>query len=262
MMAPAIAALSGAGLVAMWKDYRINRGWRRWLLPCSFLGTSALHVYILACNREYIGLTFSVTVGILALLVALALFFFKVKWPEGKNKLSYVTTLVGILVLMAGPSYWATTPVRYGGNPVMPSAGPELKLNKRFSFMRFSSDPKLIEYLLSHRQGETYLVATMNAMTAAPIILAKGQPVIAMGGFRGSDPAMTVEKLEKMTSSGEVRYFLIPSSDMFGQQKNVLDWIRKHCREVPKSEWQSKQTQSFGMMDRGGTQQLYEYVKK
>jgi 4-amino-4-deoxy-L-arabinose transferase-like glycosyltransferase len=272
MMAPAIAALSGAGLVAMWKAYRKNRGWRRWLLPCALLSTAALHVYILAINGKYIGLTFSILAGILALLVTLVLFFLKVKWPEGKNRLPYLTTLVGILVLMAGPFYWATTPVQYGGNPAMPSAGPELQLNHRFSFMRFTSDPKLIQYLLSHRHGETYLVATMNAMTAAPLILTTNQPVIAMGGFSGRDPAMTVEKLEKMTSSGEVRYFLIPSSDMFGpgmfgsgmfgQQGKVLDWIRQHCRAVPRSQWQSKQTPTFGMRDMREMQQLYEYVKK
>jgi hypothetical protein len=81
-----------------------------------------------------------------------------------------------------------------------------------------------------------------------------------------------VEKLEKMTSSGEVRYFLIPSSDMFGpgmfgsgmfgQQGKVLDWIRQHCRAVPRSQWQSKQTPTFGMRDMREMQQLYEYVKK
>lgn len=40
VMAPAIAALYGIGLVVMWQNYR-DGGWRGWLLPLALLLTAA-----------------------------------------------------------------------------------------------------------------------------------------------------------------------------------------------------------------------------
>ena len=46
MLAPAVAALVGAGGVALWDDYR-NPGWRGWLLPLTLVGTAGLQLHIL-----------------------------------------------------------------------------------------------------------------------------------------------------------------------------------------------------------------------
>ena len=42
-----------------------------------------------------------------------------------------------------------------------------------------------------------FLLATPNTQFAAPIIIGTGQPVMAMGGFSGRDPILTVEALAK-----------------------------------------------------------------
>ena len=47
VMAPAIAALFGIGVVTMWQDYR-RGGWRGWLLPIALVATVAEQVYILS----------------------------------------------------------------------------------------------------------------------------------------------------------------------------------------------------------------------
>jgi len=46
MLAPAVAALVGAGVVALWNDYR-SPGWRGWLLPLTLAGTASLQMHIL-----------------------------------------------------------------------------------------------------------------------------------------------------------------------------------------------------------------------
>ena len=47
---------------------------------------------------------------------------------------------------------------------------------------------------------------------------------MAMGGFSGSDPILTVEKLEKLVKNGEVKYFMI--GDGRGQDNSeITNWI-------------------------------------
>jgi 4-amino-4-deoxy-L-arabinose transferase-like glycosyltransferase len=47
MLAPALAALVGVGVVTLWDDYR-SAGWRVWLLPLTLVGTASLQLHILA----------------------------------------------------------------------------------------------------------------------------------------------------------------------------------------------------------------------
>jgi len=77
-------------------------------------------------------------------------------------------------------------------------------------------DPQLLSFLESHRGNARYLVATPNAMTAAPIVIATGQPVMALGGFSGSDPILTTSDLEHLVANGTVRYFLMGGRGGFG----------------------------------------------
>ncbi|MEM1505367.1 glycosyltransferase family 39 protein [Domibacillus sp. 8LH] len=97
---------------------------------------------------------------------------------------------------------------------------------------------ELISYLEENNTGETYLVAVQNANSAASIILNTDYTALAMGGFGGSDPAMTVEKLEEMTASGEVKFFMTSGGGPGGSQNSeVTEWIQEHCKEVTSDDW-------------------------
>lgn len=59
------------------------------------------------------------------------------------------------------------------------------------------------------RQGGTrWAAATTGAMTAAPLELASGVPVMAIGGFMGSDPAPTLAQFQADVATGQVRWFV------------------------------------------------------
>ncbi len=72
-----------------------------------------------------------------------------------------------------------------------------------------SASSALIIYLEAHQGTAKYLVATVSANQAAPIILATGKPVMALGGFLGSDPILTVAQLQSLVREGQIRYFLL-----------------------------------------------------
>ena len=73
------------------------------------------------------------------------------------------------------------------------------------------AQPKLEHYLLEHQGQATYLVATINASTAAPFILDTGKAVIALGGFNGFDTILTAQQVAALVERGTVRFFLLPS---------------------------------------------------
>ncbi|MET7331752.1 dolichyl-phosphate beta-glucosyltransferase [Nonomuraea sp. NPDC005650] len=107
----------------------------------------------------------------------------------------------------------------------------------------------MIEYLKSHQGGATWLVAVDSAQSASSIILSTGEAVIAMGGFTGSDPAMTVAELEEYVSGGQLKYILIGGGDgPRGTDSSVTEWVKANGTLVDASD--------YGGTDSGG-QSLY-----
>ncbi len=93
----------------------------------------------------------------------------------------------------------------------------------------------LIDYLLAGHGGETWIVATVSARTAAPIILETGEAVMAMGGFGGGDPTPTAGELAAYLESGELRFVLLTPGN-----RNTESWIRvvrDHCEVVDADEY-------------------------
>lgn len=68
-------------------------------------------------------------------------------------------------------------------------------------------DASTLSWLESHRDGATWIVAVQSSMEADQAII-DGHAVMAMGGFRGSDPAMTPSRLAELVRAGELRYVL------------------------------------------------------
>ena len=66
----------------------------------------------------------------------------------------------------------------------------------------------LIDYLVANQGNAAWLVAADSANQAAAIQLASGKPVMAMGGFSGSDPAPTLEQLQGYVRSGQLRFVI------------------------------------------------------
>ncbi|ADQ08164.1 glycosyl transferase family 39 [Caldicellulosiruptor hydrothermalis 108] len=102
--------------------------------------------------------------------------------------------------------------------------------DRGFGFSQNSSD-ELINWLLKNNTGEKYILAVTRATEAAPIIIKTGKAVMAMGGFSGNDPILTVEKLKKMVKNGEVKYFQIGGMGGFrggfglSSSSDIYSWI-------------------------------------
>jgi 4-amino-4-deoxy-L-arabinose transferase-like glycosyltransferase len=105
---------------------------------------------------------------------------------------------------------------------------------------------KLIDYLTAHRDGATWLVAVQGSSAAAAIILQTGGlPVMAMGGFRGTDPAPTLAQLEQYVKQGKLHYVLTGGGGLggggfggrAGGTTSVTSWVEQNCTAVPASAY-------------------------
>ncbi|HTS14454.1 MAG TPA: glycosyltransferase family 39 protein [Candidatus Sulfotelmatobacter sp.] len=72
-----------------------------------------------------------------------------------------------------------------------------------------TADSTLVDYLVANRGSATWIVAVDSSMSAGSIELASGEPVMAMGGFNGSDPAPTLAQFKALVASGQLRFLLV-----------------------------------------------------
>lgn len=250
MLAPPIAALVGAGWVALVHLYRKQAGWKTWLLPAAILVTTGFELFILRNYNDQIGAGWSIGAGVLGAVAAIALFVFK----QRQKPLSYYVSLAALLVLMVMPIYWASTPLLYGGNSSLPETGPQLASTsgKGMGIDNASVNTKLINYLEKHNAGADYLFATTDSNTAAPYIIKTKKAVMAIGGFSGSDPAITLTQFKKLVKQGKVKYFLTSGMGK-GGNNDIVQWVEKNGKKVSLDKWQSSTDQKTKNHDAADT---------
>ena len=67
---------------------------------------------------------------------------------------------------------------------------------------------EVVQFLEDGKAGFTYALATIGANSAAGYQLATDDPVMAIGGFNGTDQWPTLEGFQQMVTDGDIHYFL------------------------------------------------------
>ncbi len=294
MLAPAICALVGIGTLELWADFR-RSGWQGWLLPVALVLTGLAQVRFLSeapgWNSWLEPLLAALCLACASMLALLRLadqaqlpawlkrLSATVAWAwkghawQGEKRLmsSALIAAIGVCTLLMAPTAWSAASLGRSSG-MLPVAGPLRQGNFLVGMAnaRVQVDPKLVSYLVSHRGQARFLVATLNAMQAAPIILDTGQPVMALGGFMGRDPILTQKALAQEVERGQVRFFLLPAnplqglspaqiaklppelrallqalegvggrSGVLGFNTGLTSWVAAHCSAVPPRQWSS-----------------------
>jgi 4-amino-4-deoxy-L-arabinose transferase-like glycosyltransferase len=269
-LGPPIAALVGIGVAAMWREYRLGE-WRGWLLPGAFLLTSGWEAYILASYPTWNGyLHTPLLLGTLLAALALIIASPNAGGSRKQQRWAQGAALCGMVALMVAPTAWALTPVLSKGNSLMPAAGPNLLYGGSgpgFGGGPGESDPSatrgLAEFLHAHRGTERILLAMGSAPEAAPLIVQTGLPVVALGGFSGTDPVVSADGFAQMVADGKVRYVFTGGmgGGRPGGNNVAVQWVMEHGTPVSDTLWRSDSSKrSFGgpMGGRWGFGQLYD----
>ena len=73
-----------------------------------------------------------------------------------------------------------------------------------------SSD--MVTLLSSNASSYTWVAAATGAQNSASYQLATGYPVMAIGGFNGSDPSPTLEAFKALVAQGKIHYYIAAGS--------------------------------------------------
>lgn len=299
MLAPGIAALVGIGVAALWRAYG-NRQPLGWLLPVALVGTATVQAKILAGYPTYARWMTPLVLGV-GIVAALALVLARVRTTETRQRLAVAAATAGLCALLVAPTVWAGASVRDANGGGIPSAGPQTpgmgfpggapggmpptdgatgnQSNATGSASAtttvrpqddggqpFNSggqvNSSLLAYLTANRGNAKFLVAVPSSQSADSIIIQTGEPVMAMGGFTGSDPILTTTRVAQLVNDGTVRYFLLGGAGPGGGASSVTQWVTSSCTAVPSSAYQSStgttSAATGGGFSFGGAQTLYD----
>jgi hypothetical protein len=98
-----------------------------------------------------------------------------------------------------------------------------------------SLDTTTLDYLVANQGAAKWIVAVSDATSASQIELATGRSVMSMGGFTGSDNALTLERLQALVASGDLRFVSTGGGGGGGGQagsSSTTSWVTSACTAV------------------------------
>jgi hypothetical protein len=90
----------------------------------------------------------------------------------------------------------------------------------------------LTDLLSAGASKYTWVAATVGSNSASGYQLATGDPVMAIGGFNGTDPAPTLAQFEKYVAEGKIHYYIggggFGGGSSSGDATQIADWVSTH----------------------------------
>ncbi|WP_410642311.1 ArnT family glycosyltransferase [Amycolatopsis sp. lyj-346] len=234
-LAPAVAALTGTAAVQLW---RLRADPAASGLLSGGVAVTTLTAYLLLGSSWQPWLAPTVLVG--GLLAAVALFFA----PHLTRGAASAVAAFSLVVLLAGTGAYTLATAAATHSGAIPSAGPTAGFGGRgpggFGGGRGGGPGALLNtttpgasltaLLRKDASKYTWTAATVLSNAAAGYQLASGAPVMAVGGFNGTDPYPTLEQFQQYVASGRIHYFLGEGMSMQGNSgsdaaRQIADWV-------------------------------------
>lgn len=291
MLGAPLAALVGIGVMELWRLRRQHP----WLALSLLLVAADLTLGL----QYFTAATYVSSIWWLPLVVGLfaggvGLLVFSAKRQPGPGAVAGFACIIAALLLT--PGIWSgLTALEASANQSLPSAyggdvsGPPRRLNgysgrpgglppqsldsnesrpaaednpERPGGSKLQLNQKLLDYLQTHTQGMTYLMAVPSSMQGADYVIATGRPVLYIGGFNGVDQVVNGDDLAQLVSAGKLRYIYWggreggPPGGGPGGQSEISTWVAAHCTPVEGFE---TATRNFGAPDGIGQTGLTSY---
>lgn len=136
------------------------------------------------------------------------------------------TLLVTALLGTSGYAF-ATAATTHSGS--IPLSGPR---SQQGGGMREGTSSTEVVQLLKATDTQ-WAAATIGAQSAASLQLSSGRPVIAIGGWNGSDPAPTLDEFKVLVAQGKVRYYVEGGrGGPGGGSSEIGEWVAANFKAV------------------------------
>lgn len=230
VMAPAVAALVGIGMPFLWGAY-VKRKSYAWVLPVTIGMTAMTAMIILGYAGTMTWLIWVVGALGLASMIGLLINLY-----SPKNWLQNSAIIASITACTLSPVIYTLSTVNMAHTGSIPTAGPSSTAMQGSNNEKSQADSALVEYLLQNQNGATWLVAVDSANESAAIQLTSGQPVMAIGGFNGSDTPLTLEQFKQLVATGKLKYYAANSRGHggggHGGNSEITNWIKQNGKVI------------------------------
>ena len=153
-----------------------------------------------------------------------------------KRWLQNLAIITSVAACMTAPVVYTLSTINVTHTGSIPTAGPNSTAMQGSNNEKSQADSALVEYLLKNQNGATWLVAVDSANESAAIQLTSGQPVMAIGGFNGSDTPLTLEQFKQLVADGKLKYYAASShghgGGPNGGNSEITNWIKKNGKVV------------------------------
>jgi 4-amino-4-deoxy-L-arabinose transferase-like glycosyltransferase len=211
VMTPAVAALIGMGVPYLIDRYRYGKN-SALALPLLIVLTGITATIIMGYQASFVPwlrwliLTVAVVTAVGLLL----------RLYDGATRFVGALLIASAIACGAAPVVYAIDTATLVHTGSVPTAGPSSTGLQGSNNETSSAEASLISYLKIHRDGAKWLVAVSSANESAPIQLTSGEPVMAVGGFSGSDNAITLANFEKLVTSDQLQYYAVSAGGIGG----------------------------------------------
>jgi 4-amino-4-deoxy-L-arabinose transferase-like glycosyltransferase len=224
-LAPAIAALVAIGGRQLWRG-RSKFSVRAWL--SAMIAVTGVWDFVLLSENSswlpwlrWVVLVAGIAVAALVLLQGAQF-----------RRLIVVAVVTGLLGVGAFGIATAATP-KTGSIPV---SGPSSSSSFGGGGGGFGGDQEgqTSSAVVSLLQATTteWAAATDGSQSSAPLALASGKSVMAIGGFDGSDPAPTLATFQQYVAEGKISYYVSGGrgGGGFGGSSQIATWVAAHYK--------------------------------
>jgi 4-amino-4-deoxy-L-arabinose transferase-like glycosyltransferase len=235
-LAPAIAAGIGIGATLLWRNRSDIRA--ATTLSGAVVVTSILAAILLSRHSEWMPwLRATVAVGGVG-AAALLLVVGRLMQPVAR-----AVAVVATAACLAAPAAYSIATAATPHRGAIPSVGPSRHgIGAGFTgpgglLDSPSPGPALSATLSADADDYTWTAAVVGSNNAAGYQLASGAPVMAIGGFNGSDPSPTLEEFKQYVADRQIHYFIRGKMLIghFGDQSSgsreaadIAEWIETH----------------------------------
>jgi len=261
-LAPAIGALVGIGTTVLWR--RREEYAAALVMSCTLAFTTAFSFMLLDRTPDYVPwLKWLVAVvGVSAALLVVGV-------GHLPQKLALVVAGAALVAGLAAPTAYAVTTAGTAHTGSIPSAGPSsgagpggfgggrpggrtgmppTQPGATGGATRAATTGGLLEgsqssaaitaMLRTDADAYTWAAAAIGSNSAAGYQLASEQPVMAIGGFNGSDPSPTLAQFQAYVQAGKIHYFLGGGGFGGGQSggsnvsSQISSWVQQNFTAV------------------------------
>jgi 4-amino-4-deoxy-L-arabinose transferase-like glycosyltransferase len=239
-LAPAIGAAIGIGATLLWRNRSDVRS--ATAMSATVVVTVVLAAVLLTRHGDWLNwLRLALAVGGVG---AAALLLIVGRLPR---RLTVTVGGLAVAVCLAAPAAYTLATVSTPHTGALPSVGPA---NGPGGFggmgggLLDSPEPGagLTALLTADAQQYAWTAAVVGSNNAAGYQLASGAPVMAVGGFNGTDPSPTLDQFQSDVAAGRIHYF-VRGRMMFGgfgghdhggshEAADIAAWVESHYTPV------------------------------